>query len=263
MFLADFHLHTDQSDGKLPLRDLVDLFGERGFGAIAVTDHLCERTSVLGRAARYLGCSLTEETFPAYMEGVQAEAERAWRQYRMRVLPGYEITKNSISNHRSAHVLAIGTTKYVDPNLPIPQLCAAIKEAGGIAVAAHPVSTRRMEKQTFHLWDRREELREAFDAWEVASGPHLFDEVLESGLPMIANSDLHTRRQLDSWKTAFECEREPAAILEAIRRQDLSFHFYRETAPAAWPMERAKGMAKRALTLPEFSLHSLVQTKLS
>jgi predicted metal-dependent phosphoesterase TrpH len=230
MFLADFHVHTNRSDGKLSLQEVVDLYGERGFGAIAITDHLCERISVLGRASRYLGMSLREDNFASHMEEIKEEAERAWRQYRMVVLPGYEVTKNSLNNHRSAHVLALGTDKYVEPNLEIPELCRAIRGAGGLSIAAHPVSTRRLEKQTYHLWDRRHELAPEFDAWEVASGPHLFTEVLHSGLPMIANSDLHLAAHISSWKTVLQCEREPEAILAAIKKQDVQFFFYQEAA---------------------------------
>lgn len=229
MFLADFHIHTNRSDGKLALSEVVDLYGERGFGAIAITDHLCERVSVLGKASRYLGMSLREDNFAEHMESLREEAARAWRQYRMVVLPGYEITKNSFSNHRSAHMLALGTDKYVDPNLDIVGACRAIRATGGLAIAAHPVSTRRLEKQTYHLWDRRHELAGEFDAWEVASGPHLFTEVLHSGLPMIANSDLHLKAHLSSWKTVLHCERHPEAILDAIRAQDVQFYFYQES----------------------------------
>jgi hypothetical protein len=232
MFLADFHIHTTRSDGKMNLHEVVDFYGRREFGAIAITDHLCEDVSLLGKAARYLGCTLTRENFARHMEEILEEDERAWRQYRMRVLPGYEITKNSLSNHRSAHLLALGTTSYLNPNQEIPGLCRAIRAEGGLAIAAHPVSTRKFEKQTYHLWDRREELAGEFDAWEVASGPHIFPEVMHSGLPLIANSDLHSAPQISSWKTVLSCERDPEAILDAIRRQDLQFHFYRDPSTA-------------------------------
>lgn len=229
MFMADLHTHTNLSDGKLPMRELVDLYGSRGFGAIAITDHLCETNSFLGKASRYLKCSLTRDGFDSYISRVKEEADRAWREYRMLVIPGMEITKNFLSNQRSAHVLAIGVDEYIDPNLPIPELCAAIREAGGLAVAAHPVSTRKLEKQTYHLWSRRAELRGSFDAWEVASGPHLFPEVLHSGLPMLATSDLHVAKQITAWKTVFRCDRTQEAVLEAVRAQEVSFAFYEET----------------------------------
>jgi len=239
MFLADFHMHTNLSDGKLSMRELVDLYGKRGFGAIAITDHLCDG-NLLGKASRYLNLSLSQERFPAYMAAIREEAARAWEEYEMVVLPGFELTKNSLSNHRSAHVLALGLESHVDPTMDVADIARAIRAQGGLSVAAHPVSTRKFEKQTFHLWDRREELRHAFDAWEVASGPHLFHEVMQSGLPMIASSDLHHRAQMTSWKTVLECERHPEAILDAIRRQELRFHFYRdeETVPVV-PRRRA------------------------
>jgi hypothetical protein len=230
MFMADLHMHTNQSDGKLPLSELIDIYGGLGFGAIAVTDHLCESQSVLGKAARYLGCSLTEANFDRYLSDLATESERAWDQYGMLVIPGIEITKNSISNHRSAHVLALGVRQWIDPCLDIPELCDAIRGAGGLAIAAHPVSTRRWEKQTYHLWDRRAELINKFDAWEVASGAQLFPEVLQSKLPKIANSDLHHRGQMSSWKTVFSCEKKEEALLDAIREQDLRFEFFRDPA---------------------------------
>lgn len=244
MILADFHLHTDASDGKLPIRELVDLYGKRGFGAIAVTDHLCETQSVLGKAARYLGYSLQEEHFAAYIAKIEEEAERAWRLYRMLVIPGMEITKNSLNNHRSAHVLGIGVRKFVNPCADIPEICAAIHAQGGLAVAAHPVSTQKFEKQTFHLWDRREELASSFDAWEVASGPYLFQEVLRSGLPMLANSDLHHPKQISSWKTVLQCENTEGAIFHSIRKQELSFTFYRDAESSASANERVSALVQ-------------------
>jgi predicted metal-dependent phosphoesterase TrpH len=237
MFLADFHMHSNASDGKLSMRELVDLYGERGFGAIAITDHLCDAT-LLGKASRYLNLSLSKERFPAYVAAIREEAARAWEEYEMVVLPGFELTKNTLSNHRSAHVLALGLESYVDPALDVADIARAIRAQGGLAIAAHPVSTRKFEKQTYHLWDRRGELRNAFDAWEVASGPHLFDEVLQSGLPLIASSDLHHRKQMTSWKTVLECERHPEAIMDAIRRQELRFHFYRDAQASEMPAAR-------------------------
>jgi hypothetical protein len=228
MFLADLHIHSTFSDGKLTIPEVVDLFGSRGFGAIAITDHLCEEATPIGVAARYLGRTLTPASFPLYIQILKSEAERAWDQYRMVLLPGFELTKNSVSNHRSAHMLGIGISKYIRADQDPVDLARAIRAQGALAIAAHPVHTRKSEKQTYHLWDRREELASELDAWEVASGPFIFDEVFRSGLPMVASGDLHVPEQLSSWKTVFECERRPEAIFDAIRKQDLSFRFYRE-----------------------------------
>lgn len=226
MWLADLHVHSTFSDGKLTIPELVDFYGQRGFGCLAVTDHICEERTFFGLAAGFLSYTLTEETFPAYLELLRAQAERAWEQYEMVVIPGFELSKNSWSNQRSAHILGLGVGEWVGADGDIPDLARAIRAQGGVSIAAHPVSTRKIEKQTHHLWHRREELAAEFDAWEVASGPHLFTEVQNSGLPMIATSDLHRAGQIRSWKTVFDCERHPQAILEAVRRQELSFKFY-------------------------------------
>lgn len=228
MFLADFHAHSNFSDGKLSIPELVDLYGKRGFGAIAITDHLCESQTFLGKASAYLGCTLTPATFPLYLEILKSEAERAWDQYEMIVIPGFELTKNSVSNHRSAHVLGIGITDFVSANDDVAVLADKIRAQGALAIAAHPVWTRLVEKQTYHIWGRRDELASHFDAWEIASGRYIFDEVKESGLPVIASSDLHMPRQIESWKTVLHCEKNVGAILNAIRKQELQLHYYQE-----------------------------------
>ena len=228
MYLADLHIHSTFSDGKLSIPELVDLYGTLGFGAIAVTDHLCEQSTLIGKAAKYIGHTLTPATYPIYREILKSEAERAWDQYRMVLIPGFELSKNSILNHRSAHILALGVTEFIPADGDVLELARTIRAKGGLAIAAHPVSTRKIEKQTYHLWDRRRELADEFDAWEVASGPYLFDEVLHSNLPKLATSDLHRPQQLTAWKTAFDCERHPEAIMDAIKNQNLSLRFYDE-----------------------------------
>src|SRR4051794_25513946 len=117
MFMADFHLHSTFSDGKLSIPDLVDLYGQRGFGAIAIIDHLCENDTVIGKAAAYLGGTLTPSVSPLY--------------------------------HRSAHILALGVDEFIEANGDVSDLARTIRSKGGLAIAAHPVSTRKVEKQTY------------------------------------------------------------------------------------------------------------------
>lgn len=242
MYLADFHIHSTYSDGKLTIPELVDFYGEAGFGAIAITDHLCESESWLGRAGQWLGHSLTPLTLPSYFATLREQAERAWDRYRMVLIPGMEYTRNSLSNHRSAHIVGLGLDlEAVGPwvNGDGIDIARGIRNRGGLAIAAHPVFTRKIEKQTLHLWDRREELAQHFDAWEVASGPHWFDEVAQSRLPLIASSDLHHPRQMKSWKTMLNVERHPEAVLRAIRSQNLEFRFF---APEAHGVRAAIGL---------------------
>ncbi len=229
MILADLHVHSNFSDGKMSIAELVDFYGQRGFGCIAITDHICEEKSFFGFAAGALKYTLTKETFPRYLEMIHQEAERAWEQYQMRVIPGFELSKNSWSNQRSAHILGLGVTEWMAAELDILDMARGIRAQGGIAIAAHPVHTGLWEPQTLHLWNRREELREEFDAWEVASGRRYCQEVHESGLPMVASSDLHHAKQVTSWKTLLKIRAgDPSveAVLEAVREQRLEFGFW-------------------------------------
>ncbi len=232
MMLCDFHIHSTFSDGKLTIPELVDLYGQRGFGAIAITDHLCEKKSLLGKTAHFFERTLTQETYSHYLEIIAEEAERAWHQYKMLVIPGYELTKNTISNHRSAHVVALGVREFLSADQEIESLLTQIRDRGAISIAAHPVNTGHFEPQTYYLWSRRQELATKFDAWEVASGPQLFQEVANSGLPMLANSDLHHPKQISAWKTKLECEPAEGAILDAIRKQNVEFMFYQDAVGA-------------------------------
>ena len=246
MLLCDFHIHTNFSDGQMSLSEVVDFYGQRGFDAIAVTDHVCDHSSFLGSAAHFLSKTVTENQFASYLEALEREAHRAWKDYRMVLLPGFELTKNSLSNHRSAHILGIGIHEYINPRQDALNLICAIKDQGGLAIAAHPVDTRMKEPQTYHLWNRREELRNHFDAWEVASGPHFFDEVEREGLPLIASSDLHVPRHIHGWKTLVHAEKHPVAIMDAIRKQQVRFYFYKEEEYKMKPLK---------ISLPEWLSH--------
>lgn len=224
--LADFHMHSNLSDGLLSMRQLVDLYGMMGFGAIAITDHLCEQNTFLGKAAKYLDKTLQESSFNHYLELIAEEAERAKKLYNMVVIPGVEITKNSLLNHRSAHILILGITKYIPAELEIDKVLEESRNQGAISIAAHPVFTQQIEKQTYHLWDRKEELKSKIDLWEVASGQHLFPSVVKEKLSKIASSDLHRLNQISSWKTRLECEKKQEAILESLKKQNIDFYYF-------------------------------------
>lgn len=240
MILSDFHIHSNFSDGKHSIPEIVDFYGLRGFGAIAITDHLCEEDTFLGKAAGYLERTLTPATFPIYLEILKSEAERAWKKYKMVLIPGVEITKNSFSNHRSAHILGLGISEWVKADSSIEEILKTLRDQGAVTVAAHPISSRKFEKQTLHLWDRKEELRTLVDAWEVGSGLNFYNEVAKSGMPMIANTDLHRFSQMTGWKSVIDARPSQSAILKAIRKQKISFQFYEENHdPVPFPSSLA------------------------
>ena len=46
---CDFHIHTNFSDGELPLREVIDLFGKSSFDAISITDHILDKKTFVNR----------------------------------------------------------------------------------------------------------------------------------------------------------------------------------------------------------------------
>ena len=220
---CDLHIHSNYSDGRLSISEIVDLYGGRGFGAIAITDHLCERRNIIGRISHRFNYSLSRKNFSQYMDEIEKEGERAWNKFGMLVIPGFEITKNTFDNHRSAHILVLGSRRYINPELPVEKILERAKENGGFTVAAHPFHTGEFEFQTFHLWSRRDQLCETIDAWEVNSRQKISDAVLKSGLPLIANSDFHHHGHFKSWRTKVYSKKEQSKIFESIRAQRLDF----------------------------------------
>jgi predicted metal-dependent phosphoesterase TrpH len=226
--LIDMHIHSDWSDGKLSIPEIVDLYGSRGFGAIAITDHLTESFTLLGRIARLARKTLTEKIFGFYIEMIRGEAKRAWREYGMRVIPGYEITKNYPDFGKSAHILGLGVDKYIHADFPCETIIELIHEYGGIAIGAHPVHTNDHAFQTYYLWKNRNKYGRSLDAWETANRFSFFNEVMESGYPVVASSDLHARTHLDGWKTVVTCRNNTESVFEAIKKRAVGFIYYRD-----------------------------------
>jgi hypothetical protein len=217
LLLSDFHIHTRYSDGSLPLRDVVDLFGRSGHDVIAITDHIVERRSLLGKAARLLRRTLTPELAREYFEEIRFEARRAWEAYRMVVIPGAEITRNAFHPNASAHILALGITEYLPAEGSPLQILKEIRRRGAVSVACHPHRMKEWISNTMYLWNRRERLSRYIDRWEVACRWDLFHPVLRARLPGLANGDLHEPSHLYAWKTLVEAPREAGPVLETLR----------------------------------------------
>jgi len=95
------HAHTNNSDGKFALTELVRHYEERGYDFLAVTDHdkLTSLTDVAGRLLLLSGCEVTAG---------------------------------------GGHVVAIGITEPIEPRQPRQAIIDAINAQGGLAILAHP-----------------------------------------------------------------------------------------------------------------------------
>ena len=206
------------------MRKVVDLFGESGHDVIAITDHITDTKGLLGRAARVLRRTVTPQSAPAYFEEIADEARRAWRRYRMIVIPGAEITHNAATRDASCHILALGITEYLSADRSPLQILKEIRRRGAVSVACHPHEVREWFANTFYLWNRRRRLAPYIDRWEVACRWDLFPAVSREKLPAIANGDFHREEHLHAWKTIVHASRHPVSVLSVLKsRAPLAF----------------------------------------
>jgi predicted metal-dependent phosphoesterase TrpH len=240
--LCDFHVHTRWSDGRLSVREVVDLYGEtRRFDAIAITDHILMKRDLLARAGRFLSLgrhefSVTDDRFQAYLEEIASEARRARRLYDLLVLPGAEVTQNHIRSKKNSHIVALNISEFISADQSAEDILRAIRRQGALSIACHPHHRmkRRVEIGTRYLWDHRKRLADLVDVWEAANRDDLFSVTSLKHYPYVANSDFHKPEHLYSWKTLLRCEKTWDAIARTLRSNvDVALTLYRNGSWAA------------------------------
>jgi UDP-N-acetylglucosamine:LPS N-acetylglucosamine transferase len=234
MLLCDFHIHSNYSDGKLSVPEIVDFYGEHGFDCICITDHLADPKRLIGKLSELANFTLSKEQVEEYFAVIERERQRAWRRHKMLVMTGIEFNKDGYTRKTSAHLLGIDLKSPVDPSLDIPEIIAQIHAQGGLAVASHPhVMKSEWGKNTLYLWKNQERFAPLLDAWEIANRNNIFNQIGLKRLPFIANSDFHKPKHIYSWKTLIHCEKDPEAIKDCIRRNEhVAITLYREFATA-------------------------------
>jgi histidinol phosphatase-like PHP family hydrolase len=130
--LCDFHVHTRWSDGRLSVREVVDLYGRTGkFDVIAITDHILMSRDILKRVghcvARTQALSVTEDRFAASGRHSRRSRTRAARM-RHAGAPGAEVTQNHFRSSKNSHIIALNITDYISADQPAEAFCA--KSAG-------------------------------------------------------------------------------------------------------------------------------------
>ncbi len=240
--LCDFHVHTTWSDGRLSIREVVDLYGRTGrFDVIAITDHILMKRDLLGRVGRLasLGLrnySVTEDRFDAYMEEIAAEGDRARELYDMLVIPGAEITQNHLRSKKNSHIVALNIREHISADQSAEDILKEIRRQGAFSIACHPHhrTTRRIEISTCYLWDHRKRLAGLVDVWEAANRDDLFSVTSLKHYPYVANSDFHKTKHLYSWKTLLKADKNWDAIASALRANvDVALTLYRNGSWAA------------------------------
>jgi processive 1,2-diacylglycerol beta-glucosyltransferase len=232
MLLCDFHIHSNYSDGKLSVPEIIDFYGEHGFDCICITDHLADPKRLIGKLSELANFTLGPEQVGEYFAVIERERQRAWRRYKMLVMTGIEFNKDGYTRKTSAHLLGIDLRAPIDPSLEIPGLIAQIHAQGGLAVASHPhIMKSEWGKNTLYFWENQEQYAPLLDAWEIANRNNIFNDIGLKRLPFIANSDFHKPKHIYSWKTLIYCAKNTGAIKDCVRRNEhVAITLYRDFA---------------------------------
>lgn len=228
--LCDFHVHTNYSDGRLALPDVIDFYGRRGFDCICITDHVADPQRLIGKFSELLNYTLAPAQVDEYFDMLERERRRAWRKYDMIVMTGLEFNKEGFRKKTSGHLLGIDLQAPIRPALSFVEIVAQIHSQGGLAVAAHPhVMKSEWGKNTLFLWQNQEIFAPIIDAWEIANRNNIFTPVGLKRLAYLANSDFHKPKHIYSWKTVLHCEKDREAIKECVRKNErVSMTLYRD-----------------------------------
>lgn len=228
--LCDFHIHTNYSDGRLTLPEVIDFYGRRGFDCICVTDHIADPRRLIGKFTELLNFTIAWDQMDEYFDMLERERRRAWRKYRMLVMTGLEFNKEGFTRKTSGHLLGIDLKAPIPPSLGFVEIIAQIHSQGGLAVAAHPhLMKSEWGKNTLFLWENQELFSPIIDAWEIANRNNIFTPVGLKRMAFLANSDFHKPKHIYSWKSVLHCEKDPEAIKACIRQNEkVSLTLYRD-----------------------------------
>ena len=224
--LCDFHVHTSWSDGRLSLREVVDLYGKTGrFDVIAITDHILMKRDLLARAGRMASLGYralfghrkiasrpTSPTSPPRRSGRSACTTCS-------SFPAPRSRRTTSAARRTRTSSRSTSREYISADQPAEDILQEIRRQGALSIACHPHhrTTRRVEIGTCYLWDHRKRLAELVDVWEAANRDDLFSVTSLKHYPYVANSDFHKPKHLYSWKTLLRCEKNWEAIARTLR----------------------------------------------
>jgi len=195
--LAACHVHSVWSyDGSWTLDALSERFSSRGYRVLMTTEH--------------------DRGFSAekFMEFRKACAKAS--SSKILVVPGIEYSDAA----NCVHVLVWGPVPFLGENLPTGEMLEAVKDAGGLAVLAHP-SRRDAWKSFETVWGERllgvEIWNRKYDGWAPSqTAPALLQAT--GAIPFVG-LDFHTKRQSFPLGMMLDLQADISeeAVLEALR----------------------------------------------
>jgi len=227
--VSDLHIHTTFSDGDIPLKEVVEIYGKAGFDVMAITDHLFDTQSPRSLELYEEGKSVQDvESYFCKIEEVSRWAKET---YDLLIIPGLEVC-NLLEDY---HILGIDLKKPINPNQNAEGVIEEIHQQGGLAIASHPPlklsyflngDNESIHRHPLHLWKHRERYAAKIDAWEIANREDLFGIVGLERFPYVANSDFHEFHHITSWKSMIYSEKDKDALKKAILNKKVALFFF-------------------------------------
>lgn len=180
----DLHVHTFYSpDSLITPKDLNYYTEKRGLDGIAITDH--DRIDGILKIVRDID---------------------------FLVIPGIEISS------MKGHIIGLNVDELIPPKLSVDETLDRIHDAGGIAIACHPI--------TFFKESLKGNINSRFDAIEVINSlafpfnysvKHSVKIASKFGISQVAGSDAHYGPEIGYAHTLVDAEPEIGEIVKAIR----------------------------------------------
>jgi len=208
------HVHSEWSyDGTWKLDELAREFSRRGYQVMLMTEH--DRGFTQSRWMDY------------------RRACRELSSDKMLVVPGIEYS----DPENIVHILTWGNVPFLGENLPTRSVLEAVRNAGGVAVLAHP--SRRKAWQRFdaswseyltgiEVWNRKT------DGWRPS--PDAPELLAAAACHPFVGMDFHERRQLFPLAMVLDCPMPLSheVVLDCLRNRRCEPH-----RPQAWCEGRA------------------------
>lgn len=187
----DLHVHTFYSpDSLIKPEELIFYAKKNGLDGVAITDH-----DTIHGASRIAGKT------------------------DLLIIPGIEIST------LKGHVVGLNVNQWVPPKLGVPETLDRIHEAGGIAVACHPITIfrERLKRNITSQFDAIEVINSsAFPFhYSVKRSQKIASQL---GIPGIAGSDAHYAPEIGYGYTIVDAQAEIDDILKAIKDGSCSPH---------------------------------------
>jgi predicted metal-dependent phosphoesterase TrpH len=200
--LAACHIHSDLSyDGSVTLEALSDKFSNAGYRVLMMTEHDRGFSSERLRQLRQRCAAVSTKD--------------------LLVVPGIEYSDAA----NQVHILTWGDVPFLGENLPTTETLRKVKEAGGLAVFAHPF--RRNAWQRFKpSWGEALAGIEVWNRKYDGFAPNRIAQELQQRVGAIpfVGLDFHTQKQFFPLAMAMEIDSAVTeeSVLECIRARRLN-----------------------------------------